>query len=259
MIVRMTTRSPPADFETYAEARRRRSRDIKVLRRGDRRQRQLADELSSCRKGRRCQNEACKICLGLFRRWLVLEAAPILASRPHWTSASVVTTGLLVHDEELDRFDLNKLVKRLRKRLERSSLADRIIVGGIDVSRNMHENRAIGYQFHLYLLIEGEDDLLLREAVKAAFPPDNTVAEPYRFKRVDNVPGAVTYSYKALFSRRSSFSDTRGLARTKKQLLRGAELRALLTFLARYNVGARLILQGVRRNGDFLVDTWRRS
>jgi hypothetical protein len=253
MIVRVTTRSLPADFETYAEARGRRAHDIEVLQRGDRHQRQLAKELNGCRKGHRCQTEACKICLALFRRWLVREATPILASRPPWTSASVVTAGLLALDDELNDFDLNKLVKRFRKRLERSSLADRLIVGGVDVSHNVQENCAIGYQFHLYLLIEGQDSLSLREAVKAAFPPDDAAAEPYRFKCVNNIPGAVSYTYKSIFIRRSRFIDASGVARTKKQPLKGAELRALLTFLASYKVGARLILQGVRRNGNYLV------
>jgi len=112
----------PDAFETYAEARQRRAHDINVLRRGGRHQRQLAEELSRCRKGHRCQREACKICVGLFRRWLVREATPILASRRHWTFVSVVTAGLLALDDELDNFDLDKLVKRFRKRLERSSL-----------------------------------------------------------------------------------------------------------------------------------------
>jgi hypothetical protein len=243
----------PADFETYAEARQRRAHDMRVLRRGDRRQRRIAEKLSSCRKGQRCENEACKICLRLFRRWLIREAAPILLSRPHWTCASLVTKGLQVLDGQLEDVDLSKLVKRFQKRLERSSLANRVIIGGIDASHNVQNNCAAAYQFHLYLIIEGEDDLVLREAIKATFPPESTAAEPYRFDTLSDVPGAVTYCYKPIFVRRSRFTDASGVARTKKQPLKGAELRALLTLLARYKVGARLILQGVRRNGNYLV------
>jgi hypothetical protein len=243
----------PADFETNAEAKRRRAHDIRVLRRGDRHHRQIAKKLDGCRKGQRCQNEACKICLRLFRRWLIREATSILLSRPHWTCASVVTKGLQVLDGQLEDVDLGKLVKRFQKRLERSSLADRVIIGGIDASHNVQNNCADAYQFHLYLIIEGEDELALREAVKAALPPDDAAAEPYRFKCVNNIPGAVSYSYKSIFVRRSRFTDASGVARTKKQPLKGAELRALLTFLASYKVGARLILQGVRRNGNYLV------
>jgi hypothetical protein len=247
----------PEDFETYAEAKQRRAHDIRVLRRGDWHRRRIAEKLSGCRKGQRCQNEACKICLGHFRRWLVSEATPILVSRPHRTCASVVTAGLLVRDDELHDLDLGKLVKRLRKRLERSSLADRMIIGGIDASLNFQNNVVTGYQFHLHLLIEGQDDLALREAIKSALPPEATAPEAYRFARLNNIPGAVSYAYKALFVRRSRFTDRGGVVRTKKQPLKGSELRALLSFLARYRVGARLILQGVRRNGDYLIDTSR--
>ena len=43
--------------------------------------------------------------------------------------------------------------------------------------------------------------------------------------------------------------------RTKKSAAEGAEIRELLPFLAKYKVGSRLILCGVKRNGQRLVFT----
>jgi hypothetical protein len=68
----------------------------------------------------------------------------------------------------------------------------------------------------------------------------------------------VTYCYKALFKRRSGYTDSQGNHRTKDLPLKSNDLRQLLPFLAKYKVGARLILAGVRRNGQRLVFTRRK-
>ena len=64
---------------------------------------------------------------------------------------------------------------------------------------------------------------------------------------------AVTYLFKAIFKRRSRYTNTNGQARTKSLPLKGQELRELLQFLDQHPVGERLILRGIRRNGRRLV------
>ena len=57
-------------------------------------------------------------------------------------------------------------------------------MAGIDISLNLQDNDIIGWQLHLYMLIEGENTLRLREAIKAAFPPERTAPMPYDFDEV---------------------------------------------------------------------------
>ena len=149
--------------------------------------------------------------------------------------------------------ELKALGEMIDKRLERSSLRRRIVMVGIDISLNLQDNNIIGWQLHLYMLIEGENTLRLREAVKAAFPPERTAPIPYDFDEVNVPSNCVTYLFKAIFKRRSRYAGADGRPRTKSQNLKGPELRELLQFLDQYGIGERLILRGIRRNGRHLV------
>jgi hypothetical protein len=52
-----------------------------------------------------------------------------------------------------------------------------------------------------------------------------------------------------VFKRRSAYIDADGKAQTREFPLKGPDVRELLQFLAKYKVGSRAILRGVRRNG----------
>ena len=175
------------------------------------------------------------------------------AARPHWTRASVVPAGFLLSLGELTNVELKALGEMIDKRLERSSLRRRIVMAGIDISLNLQDNNIIGWQLHLYMLIEGENTLRLREAIKAAFPPEPTAPIPYDFDEVNDPSNCVTYLFKAIFKRRSRYTNANGQSRTKSLPLKGRELRELLQFLDQHSVGERLILRGIRRNGRRLV------
>jgi hypothetical protein len=141
----MVSRLPP-DFETNTEARKRRKHRVRLLRRGGSRSKALARKLAWCTKAKRCDSDACSSCKRRFRLRLYREAAAIIKTRPDWTRASVVTTGLLVGYKKLVSVDLSKVVKLIRKRLERSSLRGRMIIGGVDISLNLQDNVILGWQ-----------------------------------------------------------------------------------------------------------------
>ena len=166
---------------------------------------------------------------------------------------SVVPAGFLLPLGELTNVELKALSEMIDKRLERSSLRRRIVMAGIDISLNLQDNNIIGWQLHLYMLIEGENTLRLREAIKAAFPPEPTAPIPYDFDEVNAPSNCVTYLFKAIFKRRSRYTTANSRARTEAQPLKGPELRELLQFLDQHSVGDRLILRGIRRNGRRLV------
>ncbi len=253
-----TTNPIPEGFETFDEAKERRNHKIRVLNRGTKCHRRLGAEIQRCRKGDRCRSEACPICLRFFRTWLLKQACPIIHDGRAWTRASVIPTGMLIPCGKLLDVKLPRLINLVLKRLERSSLAGRIIIGGIDISLNAQDNAVVGWQFHLYLLIEGKHSKQLEEAVKAAFPPEPTAPAPYRFSPVADAAEAMSYAYKSIFSRRSRYTNDRGQTRTWSQSLKGSKLRKLVTWLGQYSVGCRLILRGVRRNGQRLMITQQR-
>ena len=243
----------PPNFETVTDARSRRQQRINVLRRGDEQHTRLAQRMERCTKKQRCRSEADPICAGKFRLWLYRAAMPVLNDRL-WTRASVITSDLLIQYGQLAEFDLNALVKRYRKRFERSSLRSRIVIGGIDISLNLDDNEILGWQLHLYLLVEGRNCAQLREAVRAIFPPEPIAPHPYRFRDVTDPEKAITYLYKSIFYRRSRYV-VNGEAHTRQFPLKGDDVLKLLAFLDKYPVGVRLVLNGLRRNGKYLTLT----
>jgi hypothetical protein len=252
MTSKTTITATPDGFETFADAKKRRAQKNRTLGQGGKGQRRLADKLKRCRKGRRCESGACDVCLRLYRLRLFRQTSSVFAARQHWTRASVVPAGLLISPGKLTNVELKTLGEMIDKRLERSSLRRRIVMAGIDISLNLQDNNIIGWQLHLYMLIEGENTLRLREAVKAAFSPEPTARIPYDFDEVNSPSNCVTYLFKGIFRRRSRYTTANG-HRTKSLPLKGPELRELLQFLDQRPIGERLILRGVRRNGRRLV------
>jgi len=249
------SQAKPKGFETYAEAKDRGAYKIHVLLGGNKQQRLLAAKLQRCQKGSRCKLGACNVCTRLFRLRLLRQLQSILDSRPHWTRASVVTADLLFAEGELENVDLNALRRKISKRFERWSLRDRIVIAGIDISLNTENNLTIGWQLHLYMLVEGEHTPRLEEAVKATFPPEKTARVPFHFSQLTGKVGPITYLLKSVFWRRSRYTVYERDPRTRNQPLKRPELRELLEFLGRYPVGARLILRGLRRDGRYLIVT----
>jgi hypothetical protein len=239
----------PDGFETYAEAKRRCAYKVRLLSRGGKREQRLAARLGRCSKADPCASGACDICLGHARLQLYRESQAILASRPDWTRASIIGNGFLKTPGQLTSVNLNAINKTINKRLERSSLSSRILFAGIDISLNLEDNIIVGWQPHIYALIEGKNTRQLQEAIKAAFPPEPTAAMPYDFDQVTDPSARITYLFKGIFKRRSHYTTSSGHARTRFQPLKWDEQRELLLFLDQYPIHARLILRGVRRNG----------
>ena len=249
------TFKPPEGFETRAAAKKRCAHKIQILRGGNAQEQLLAEKLEACRKNHLCGSAACDVDLGFFRLWLYRQSLAIFDDRPFWTRASVIPAGFLIPFGELSKVNLSALASMIDKRLGRSSLRKRLAFVGIDISLNLQDNEILGWQLHLYILIEGENTLRLREAIKAAFPPppELTAPVPYKFDEVNDPSNRITYLFKAIFKRRSRYTDANGQARTKSLPLKGSDLRELLPFLDQYPIGARLILRGIRRNGSRLV------
>jgi hypothetical protein len=243
----------PEGFETRAAAEERCAHKIEILRGGNAQEQLLAEKLARCRKDDLCCSAACDVDLGLYRLRLYRKSLPIFAARPNWTRASVIPAGFLIPFNELSNVNLSALASMIDKRLARSSLRNRLAFVGIDISLNLQDNEILGWQLHLYMLIEGENTLRLQEAIKAAFPPEPTAKVPHKFDEVNDPSNRITYLFKAIFKRRSRYTDANGQARTKSLPLKGSDLRELLPFLDQYPIHARLILRGIRRNGSRLV------
>ena len=174
-----TATTIPDNFETLSEAKERRALKVRILGKGKRTARKLATKLGKCRKGHGCKSGACDVCVGRERLKLYRETQPIFAAHSDWTRASIIPVGFLIPVGKLSTVDLKAIAARVNKRLERSSLRKRIVIVGIDISLNLQDNVFVGWQLHLYMLIEGKNTLRVQEAIKAAFPPEPTAPIPH--------------------------------------------------------------------------------
>jgi hypothetical protein len=132
-------------IETFEDAVKWRRIHRNKLKLGKKPQRRVARKLRKCRPGQRCGIEACRVCMREFRISWLGEAIKIIAQSPHWTRCSIITKGLLVPYGQVIQFDLKQTVKRIRKRLERSDLRSRIVLGALDVSLNVANNVIAGW------------------------------------------------------------------------------------------------------------------
>lgn len=115
---------PPEGFETFAEAKQRRDAKVKFLEGGNRKHRRAAVKLKRCRRGQRCRLGSCDVCQRFARLRLLKAMAPI--AHFTWTRASVIPAKMLIEPGELDALTLDTFAMIVNKRLERSSLRERI-------------------------------------------------------------------------------------------------------------------------------------
>ena len=231
--------------------RRDASNEFRFLRSREKQHRQLADRLDGCTRSNRCKSEADPVCATLYWQKVRRAVSPVLVAKS-WTRALIVTAGLSKPYGKLDEIDLAVSVESVRKRLERSGLRDRIIIGAIDISLYLKNGKIVGWQLHLDLLIEGNDRPRLQKAIEAAFPAEPTAPRPYVFADVTDPERTLARLYTTKFFRISWYAEKRKLC-TARLPLTGGDLQQLMAFLGRYAIGARLVLNGLRWDRKLLV------
>nr|WP_321482203.1 hypothetical protein [uncultured Cohaesibacter sp.] len=200
-------------------------------------------------------NEANPVDKRKLRRGLLSEAYRLGFHKKLWFSASIVPKGLLIPEGELKFNDLIIIKERIAKILERSGLKGALIIGGLDISGNSADNVFQGYQIHVYLLIYGFPKEVVRPELQKAFGSHEEAYRPVVTKAVnpDDFFEVLSYSVKGEFYHRSSYlrpvegDDVRFEKRTWQQALKPKHQLELYSWLAQYDIGARLILRNVKR------------
>lgn len=212
-------------------------------------------KLLNCSANNRCLTEACPKCRRWLRWQLTSESQRLGLPNASFIRASIVPEGMTWAAGTLSSVDLTREVQLRRKQIERSDLRDKVIIGGVDVSYNIHCNVEGVCQGHLYLLINDEDQHLVKRQIKDAFEFGSSAHRPVSVASVKDGDflKCLTYSYKNGFYKRSSYLEKRlkkngePRRRTSSQALSVAQSLELATWLADYAVGSRLILRNIKR------------
>src|SRR4051794_15506362 len=221
-------------FETIQEAERRRKQHIRTLEAAnDRACTRLARKLKRCKKGKRCGSGACAVCSRLGRVWYGDAAADALAGLS-LLAVTIALAGCSLPAGSLLQADTKKLKDLCRKRVGRSGLGDRLVIGVIEWSANSDSatpNRVSWFpQLHLTVSADPkkapkDDARLVRERLKAVFPKGDGVPRPVMVKPVHDLLGWLSYGTKPYYGARVGYVGDNGRLQTKKQGLRAKEQR----------------------------------
>lgn len=260
------------DFETEETTEHRYSELIRKLeKRCDLRGgSELVSTLRSCGSSAPCGSAACPRCNRAFRLRLHRQARKILPRKAEILSISLIPRSSRVDVDELSDFDLLKWVKSRQRAISRALPDNAIFIGGIDISLNTWENSDPHWCFHIYgfiVLPEGwgvekkRRRQLLRSDIAKHCPllepaEDGSKERPLLLKRRARSDFRLhfLYAYKSLFYRRSRYpyqkrNSTKISSNVRSQALPVSREIELALFLARYGVGSRLLLVGLRRQG----------
>ncbi len=135
--------------------------------------------------------------------------------------------------------------------LQRAKLNGVRVIGALDVSLNTFQNQNHTWQLQLFLLVNTTSKAA-KEALANAFTLEPAAKRPLHVSNVYMPRTALTYSLKSTFGVRSAFSHE-GNSHIKKQPLQTkAHLRELSVFLAQGKPLQRLVLKGLKREGENL-------
>lgn len=240
----------PPGFETENEAENRR------LKLADQHLSGAMQNVAACSTSESCGLDICAVCLREFRKQLVRSAQKLLLPTGTWTAVCIVPADQLYGLGRLTQADLRQIVHAFRKRLERSPFSDAIVIGGLDLSYNTHDNDPIGWQVHFHILVNRPCSDRLRKEIITSFKLCTVSHRPLKLTPVK--PGeflsALTYVYKPTFYRRSQYrghgrprADGSPGLRVRDQSLTTKQRDELLSWLAYQPVGMRLILRNTRR------------
>lgn len=203
-----------------------------------------------------CGLEGCPSCRRVFRRRLVSEINRLGVNDGVWTAVTYIPRKWRVRADDLCEVDLRKVVGKTLQAFRRQPvLRGLVIIGGIDISCEVHDNDVGYWQLHLHVLVRTEDTAELELAFRSAFRPEPTARRPYTSEACDpeDFFDVLTYAYKNVLERNSHYDEKRlRLDGAPRRNSRGFSLsrvqsRRLAEWLLLSPIGSRLILVGVRR------------
>lgn len=235
-----------AGFETLKEAKQQRSELIKFLD-GQGLFPELAAALKGCRRGHRCNSGGCRICLRLFRTKYVRAVAPQLMFGK-WYAVSLVADHWALGVGELERFDVNAVKDCIRKQIERSEIADCVVIGALDIAVQAFSNRASKIRLHFYFFVRHNDKAAIKRAFKRLYPAGPDTRKPLQIRKVqqtqEDVLKASSYSFKSRFNQRMPCIDFRGNASTRDREVSIEQLAELHAYLHLTGFRKRIFYRG---------------
>jgi hypothetical protein len=209
--------------------------------------------MAGCRKGGRCHDGRCPVCIRILRRKLLLFAIRSELHRLRWYFVTIFIEGWIVPPGDTSPFGKLRdhlLIENFKRQLRRKVGPDLIVIGSIETEYRLLDNEPRGKPFHLHLMISGTSEETIKKAARTCFPADPAVVESVRadpvLGNVEDFLWALSYAFKQPFWKKSK---RRGMTKAPRQWPKPAELAELVSNLGVHGWTGRLILVGIRFEG----------
>lgn len=177
----------------------------------------LIDKLKACRKDRRCLSAACPVCLRRYRRLIASRLCRFMDENAdqEWRFLTLIPPDTHYGVGYLKLFDPKKMNDRLRKQIERSPLADAVIVGGWDFSLQFQfGNYEPRWRPHLHCVVGPTVPGEIQRALRKYYPKHNLTRLPVKVRKIkmqqQDLIKITTYTLKATIDR-----SNRGMQKTR--------------------------------------------
>jgi hypothetical protein len=228
-------------FETVADARKESERSEKLLLSFSGGNRVIGKYLQECRAGDyECNQPFCPICARQFRRWFIGEL--LRATEGH---EDVHIYTLLLKEapkDKIDTLDFTPFRHVLRKRLQRSGLANVPVIGGFEI---VYKAKRQVWVLHINLVMIGGDKSA-RKAFKKTFQDDDLDRPLVRATLKDQ---AEQLSYVLKFTTYHRPYEQQGSTKSEARPLNPKEHAALLEWMSQFEFKDFLLLINATRQG----------
>jgi hypothetical protein len=201
--------------------------------------------LAECRTGHyHCEKPFCPICGREFRRWFIGELLRV--TQKDLRPVHIVTVLLEAADRSnIDHLDPASFRHMLRKRLDRTGLAEAVVIGGFEIVYRAREKKWI---LHINLVVIG-GNRKAREKFKASFDSSDI----YRAVVIAPLVNPLKQlSYILKFSTHHRPYRQRGSTKGRATPLNRPEHRALVSWMSRRAFKDFLFLFNARRDGHLI-------
>ncbi len=217
----------------------------------------VAEALEGCSPKARCTSGACPECGRALQRWFVTATSDLIdrhfEGQQGLYLASIVPDYATAPIDSLTAFDWARVTRKTARILRSSGVE--FACGGADFSVNeaSESPNSKWIQGQFWMLMPAPRGTWKKD-IKGLINASGKVKRPLKLKPFDGDPAALAYALKSTFARRVSYfdenaarQDRQGSANTRVRPLRGEGWLALMIFLDRIGLDARLFMVGGRR------------
>jgi len=206
----------------------------------------LAGTLYECRvHNRRCDQPYCPICARIFRIWFIGELLRIV-DQVGAKNVHILTTLLKeVPRDRIDDLDLKGYNALLRKRLQRSGLADAVVIVAYE---NIYRAKTRSYVLHANLIIIGGNQMALKTFERTF--TKSKIERPVVTVELNDLPKQLSYVLK--FTTYHRPFTQRGPGKGPALPLNPTEHCALVAWMAQWRFQDYMFFFNARREGSDL-------